>query len=129
MNNRFGIRLAQFSLAFAVASLSMSGALAQSGKQEMKADSHAAHHKMHESMETMHKDMMAMKSKGDTDQDFITMMIRHHQGAIDMAQIEIDQGKDEKTKAFAKKTIEMQKKDIAELQAMLKNKPDAKASR
>jgi uncharacterized protein (DUF305 family) len=33
---------------------------------------------------------------GDFDVDFATMMIEHHQGALDMSEMEIAQGKDEK---------------------------------
>ncbi len=49
---------------------------------------------MHQVMEGMHKDMIGMKSKGSTDQDFVAMMIRHHQSAIEMAQIELAEGTD-----------------------------------
>ena len=40
--------------------------------------------------------MESMKMTGDTDRDFATMMKAHHQGAIDMAQMELQNGNDAK---------------------------------
>ena len=37
---------------------------------------------------------MAVKPTGDVDQDFVAMMVPHHQGAIDMAQAELRYGHD-----------------------------------
>jgi uncharacterized protein (DUF305 family) len=71
-----------------------------------------AHHAMMGKMEKM-------KPSGDPDRDFLTMMIPHHQGAIDMAEVEVRYGKDEKVKAMAEKIIKDQKKEIAEMQEML----------
>jgi DUF305 family protein family protein len=39
-------------------------------------------------MQTMHKDMM-VDYTGDADVDFVRGMIPHHQGAIDMAKVEL----------------------------------------
>ena len=71
-----------------------------------------------EPMNTMMQNM-PMESAGDIDADFIRMMIPHHQSAIDMARVELDQGDDEETRAMAEKIIEAQEKEIEELQAML----------
>jgi uncharacterized protein (DUF305 family) len=38
---------------------------------------------------------MAAKPTGDIDRDFVAMMVPHHQGAIDMALIELRYGKNE----------------------------------
>ena len=46
-----------------------------------------------ESMKTMMKDMHA-KPTGDADKDFVNMMLPHHQGAVDMAKVELKYGKD-----------------------------------
>lgn len=35
------------------------------------------------------------------DGDFLLMMIPHHQSAVDMARIELEQGDNEKTRAMA----------------------------
>ena len=63
--------------------------------------------------------MQKMPMSGDTDKDFAMMMKIHHQGALDMAQVELDQGKSPKMKAMAKKIIAAQKKEIAEFDRWL----------
>ena len=62
---------------------------------------------------------MPMETSGDPDADFLLMMIPHHQSAVDMARIELEQGDDEETRAMAEKVIEAQEAEIAEMQAML----------
>ncbi len=68
---------------------------------------------MQDSMKGMMKHMESMKMSGDMDRDFATMMKMHHQGAIDMAQMEIKSGKDAKMRTMAKKIIKDQQKEIA----------------
>ena len=50
---------------------------------------------------------------GRTDQDFVAGMIPHHQGAVDMAQVELKYGKDPQMKKLAKDIIAAQRKEIA----------------
>ena len=69
-------------------------------------------------MDTMMQ-AMPMQSAGDPDADFLLMMIPHHQSAIDMARIELEQGDDEETRAMAQKVIDAQEAEIAEMRAML----------
>lgn len=90
------------------------------------ATSEDAHHKMYQVMEEMHKDMMAMKSQGDVDQDFVAMMIRHHQSAIEMAEVELAEGKDPRVIEFARKIIDQQKKEIEEFKKWQKTQGGAK---
>jgi uncharacterized protein (DUF305 family) len=59
--------------------------------------------------------MNSMTTTGDFDVDFANTMIEHHQGAIDMAEVEIAQGKDEKMKSMAQKISADQKKEQQEL--------------
>ena len=47
------------------------------------------------------------------------MMKVHHQGAIDMARMELKDGKDAKMRAMAKGIIEAQQKEIKELEEWL----------
>jgi uncharacterized protein (DUF305 family) len=70
--------------------------------------------------ETMVKEMGAVKASGNPDVDFVRMMIPHHQGAIDMAEVELKYGKDESRKKLAREIIEAQTREIAEMKEWLK---------
>ena len=74
---------------------------------------------MHKAMMKGMKDMEAMKSSGDIDHDFAMMMKMHHQSALDMAEVELQKGKDPKMRSMAKKIIESQKKEIKEFDQWL----------
>ena len=71
----------------------------------------AAMQKMHEAM--------AIPPSRNVDVDFVRGMIPHHQGAIDMAKIELEQGTDPEIRALAETIIAAQEKEIAEMQAWL----------
>ena len=62
---------------------------------------------------------MPMASSGMPDADFLLMMIPHHQSAIDMAEVELELGQDDATKAMAQEIIDAQEAEIAEMTAML----------
>ncbi len=62
---------------------------------------------------------MPMESSGDPDADFLLMMIPHHQSAIEMARVELEQGDDDETRAMAQAIIDAQEAEIAEMRAML----------
>lgn len=67
----------------------------------------------------MHKDMM-IEYSGDADTDFVRSMIPHHQGAIDMAKIELAHGKDPKLRKLAEDIVKAQEAEIADMRAWLK---------
>jgi hypothetical protein len=56
---------------------------------------------------------MAAKPTGDVDRDFVAMMVPHHQGAIDMAVIELRYGKNEQLRRIAQEIIVDQMQEIA----------------
>ena len=56
---------------------------------------------------------------GNPDVDFAAMMRIHHQGAIDMAQAELKDGKNAQIRTLAKNIIAAQKKEIAQLDKFL----------
>ena len=74
---------------------------------------------MSKSMSGMMEDMQGMTMSGDTDRDFATLMRMHHQGALDMAQAELDSGTDPQLKSMAKKIIASQQKEIKEFDQWL----------
>src|SRR5438874_412401 len=55
---------------------------------------------------------MQVPFTGDADRDFARMMIPHHQGAIDMALVELRYGKDERLKRLAQEIIVTQQQEI-----------------
>ena len=63
--------------------------------------------------------MASMKMTGNADVDFAMMMRVHHQGAIDMAQAELRDGKDGQMRKLATNIIAAQKKEIAQLDRFL----------
>ncbi|MFC4233339.1 DUF305 domain-containing protein [Parasediminibacterium paludis] len=69
-------------------------------------------------MSSMDK-MKAVKMNGDFDAEFAAMMIEHHQGAIDMANIELKSGSDNTMKAMAQSIITAQKAEIEKFKTIL----------
>ena len=63
--------------------------------------------------------MASMKMTGNADVDFAMMMRVHHQGAIDMAEAELRDGKDAQMRKLATNIIAAQKKEIAQLDKFL----------
>jgi len=74
------------------------------GPASAKAGSEALHQKMMQGA----KDMQTMQMSGDVDHDFITMMRKHHQDGIAMAEVELKQGKDPQAKELARKIRDSQ---------------------
>lgn len=66
----------------------------------------------------MHDQMMAATGT-NASETWARKMITHHQGAIDMSQILVDQGGDPEVVAAARRTIEMQRREIGELERLL----------
>ncbi len=81
---------------------------AKSGDGLMKA--------MNDMMDKMHSQQMT----GDFDVDFANMMIEHHQGGIDMAQLEASQG-NETMKAKAQEIFTKQKQEQQQLKDFVQN--------
>ena len=81
-------------------------------------DHGASSHAFAEANAKMHKDMM-IEMTGNADVDFVRGMIPHHQGAIDMAKIELEYGKDPEIRKLAEAVIKAQEAEIAEMNAWL----------
>jgi uncharacterized protein (DUF305 family) len=78
---------------------------------------------MMEAHEAMISAMQAVTPTGNTDRDFVLMMIPHHQGAIDMAKAELAHGTDPMLRKLAEDIIAAQEKEIGEMEAWLKANP------
>jgi uncharacterized protein (DUF305 family) len=73
---------------------------------------------MMRALERMHKHMN-MVPTGDPDRDFAAMMIPHHQGAIDMAKVELQFGKNPVLRRLAHGIIVEQLQEIEVMQREL----------
>jgi uncharacterized protein (DUF305 family) len=71
---------------------------------------------------SMHRGMNT-RLTGDADRDFAASMIPHHQGAIDMAKILLEHGKDPELRALAEAIVKAQEAEIAQMQAWLDKHP------
>ena len=70
------------------------------------------------SMKTMMTNMH-VKPTGNPDKDFVVMMIPHHQGAVDMAKVELQYGTDPELRQLATDIVAAQEKEIAQMKAWL----------
>ena len=68
---------------------------------------------------------MGMSYSGDPDRDFANMMIPHHQGAVDMAELELRFGHNERLKRLAQGIIVEQQQEIAVMHQVVAELPVA----
>ncbi len=66
-------------------------------------------------------DMGRLENATDTEFDriFLELMIQHHQGAIEMANLQVKDGKYQPVKDLAKRVVTAQTKEIADMKALL----------
>ncbi len=110
---RFAALASVLALAAAAAALaSVPAARGQAGEQPFLSENQQVMDKMMQGM--------APKPTGDVDTDFAAMMIPHHQGAIDMAVLELRYGRNEQLRRIAQEIIVDQQQEIAAMRLALR---------
>lgn len=82
---------------------------------QMQNETGSSGRNMMNRMDDMRKDMEKVDMTGNQDKDYVSMMIMHHQHAVDMAEDYLDKGKDENLKKMAQKIIDENKTQIDKL--------------
>jgi uncharacterized protein (DUF305 family) len=113
------MKIAVLTLAVALASASAWAQQPMPGMAMHKstdADASPSTRAFKEADEKMMRQMGAAMT-GDADRDFVAGMIPHHQGAIDMAKVELQYGKDPSLRQLAREIVDAQTKEIALMRA------------
>lgn len=78
-----------------------------------------------ENTAAMERMMSAMHrpSTGDVDRDFVSMMTPHHMGAIEMAELELRYGRNERLRRMAQEIIVTQKQEIEAMSLAINTGP------
>lgn len=97
-------------------------------KEAVSHDAHAAHavndfqSENNVAMLEMHKNMHDVKFSNNNDVDFMAMMIPHHEGAIQMAEIVLKTSTDKEVRNLAQGIITDQKNEIELMKYLIKEK-------
>jgi len=96
----------------AVPQHSHTGSLPESGNPAWSELQHSMH--------AMHETMSSIKSTGNDDEDFVRLMLPHHQAAIEMAKTQLLYGKDPQMRRLAQEIITDQQSEIELMKLWLK---------
>lgn len=77
------------------------------------------------SMNKMHMAMGAIPRTGNSDVDFVRLMLPHHQAALDMAKTQLLYGRDPQMRRLAQEIITDQQSEIELMQRWLKQRESA----
>lgn len=75
------------------------------------------------SMVTMHAEMQKVRCTGNADADFASLMIPHHQGAIEMSKVELQFGTDPRLRRLAQEIIVTQQSEIEVMKGAIRDLP------
>lgn len=75
---------------------------------------------MHVAMVKMAEDMETAPMTGDSDKDFLAMMIPYHEGAVEMARLVLIHGRDPLVRKLAEDIIAAQQAEIVSMQGRLR---------
>ncbi|MEO5774214.1 MAG: DUF305 domain-containing protein [Sphingomicrobium sp.] len=70
-------------------------------------------------MDKMQSDMSGMRMTGNIDQDFLAMMVPHHQSGVEMAEIYLQKGRDPQLRKLAEQIVRSQHEEIRYMQSRL----------
>jgi len=73
-------------------------------------------------MEKMHVAMASVEPSGNSDMDFVKLMLPHHQAAIDMARTQLKYGNDPQMRRLAQEVITDQQSEIELMHLWLKQR-------
>ena len=103
-------------------------AITRDGASSGSTATTAFHPAMHAAMQDMARAMGQARMIGDADRDFLAMMIPHHEGAVEMARLELIHGTDSLVRRLAEEIIASQQTEIEAMRgrlAALQTHPDA----
>jgi uncharacterized protein (DUF305 family) len=72
------------------------------------------------SMERMHVEMQKVHYSGNADADFASLMVPHHQGAVQMAEVELQFGSDPRLRRLAQEIILTQQSEIDVMRSVIR---------
>lgn len=72
-------------------------------------------------MTRMNAAMTRAPMTGDPDRDFISMMVPHHAGAIEMATLELEHGHDARLRRLAQEIVVTQQSEIVVMRAVARD--------
>jgi uncharacterized protein (DUF305 family) len=75
------------------------------------------------SMERMHTEMQKVRYSGNTDADFASLMVPHHQGAVQMAEVELQFGSNPRLRRLAEEMIVTQQSEIDVMKSVIRGFP------
>lgn len=80
--------------------------------QAVHGPDNATTNQMMATMDQMHGEMNSVQVTGNADQDFVALMVPHHQSAVDMAQVYLKRGRDPALRRLAEQIVRSQKAEI-----------------